>query len=219
MEFRRTGDRVQASLACAGAALVSALLAGCPLEIEESLGRELNGGDAALDAVTTELPDAADAGEGDAPDDGKAGDVTPEGPTACITTTTNQTEAMDGGMGLECTANESDAGGVSSSHVGKLLRPVRAGEPYLFTYDRVLAVSVGQPVKVDVYGSNAPDTCTVEEKLFTMILDGTIDTWTQSYCFTPKKDYAYIVSNVSTQGNFYYNSVSFSGTLCVGCTM
>jgi hypothetical protein len=218
MELQRPGDRLQVSLACAGTALVAAVLAGCPLEIEESLGRERTGDDAsfALDAASQDLPDASNDAASTA-DTSTVGDAAPEGPAACFTTTTNQTEAMD--AGLECVANEMDAGGVSSSHVGKLLRPVVAGQAYLFSYDRVLAISLGQPVRVDVYGSNAPDTCTAVEKLFTMILDGSIDTWTQSYCFTPKKDYAYIVSNVSNQGNLYYNSISFSGTLCAGCAM
>jgi hypothetical protein len=142
----------------------------------------------------------------------------------CRLTTTQHAEATDGGMGLDCPANVTSSGleavidgGVEASHAGQLPGRLLAGHAYSFAYDRVLPLSVGQPVTVDVYGSNAPDICTEGEKLFTMNLDGSLPAWDKTYCFTPAKDYSYIISNVSIQGVFFYNSVDFSGTLCTDC--
>jgi hypothetical protein len=141
----------------------------------------------------------------------------------CHATGTDQTEAMD--AGLECTANETATGasafldgGVSASHASKLPGTLIAGQPYSFSYDRLLPLDVGQPVTVDVYGSNEPDICAADEKLFTMVLDGSLASWNQTFCFTPKKSYEYSISNVSIGGVLFYTS-SFAGTLCTGCSM
>jgi hypothetical protein len=144
----------------------------------------------------------------------------------CKVTSTQASEAMDGGMGIDCPANEQSSGltalidgGVESSHAGALPGTLLAGQPYSFSYDRVIPLNVGQPVTVDIYGSNTPDICAEGEKLFSMKLDGSLASWNNTYCFTPTKDYAYVVSNVSVQGVFFYNSASFAGTMCTGCSM
>jgi hypothetical protein len=152
---------------------------------------------------------------------------TPEGALeGCRLTTTQQAEAVDGGLGLDCPGNVTSSGleavfdgGVEASHAGKLPGRLLAGRAYSFAYDRLLPIGLGQPVTVDVYGSNEPDVCAEGEKLFTMNLDGSILSWNRTYCFTPTKDYAYVISNISILGVFYYNSAAFVGTLCTDCAM
>jgi hypothetical protein len=215
------GRRSDALLAWLAALLVGSVLVGCPVDIEESLGRYVGEPDAAVvdDAAIDTAPNGpetdATAGAADGAD--------AWGPLeSCQLATTNTAEAVD--AGLECPANETSAiaglavdGGVTTSHASKVPGVLVAGQAYSYSYDRVLPINVGQPVTVDVYGSNEPDVCTPGEKLFTMVLDGSILSWNKTYCFTPTKSYAFTISNVSTAGVVYYNSSSFAGTICPGC--
>jgi hypothetical protein len=59
----------------------------------------------------------------------------------------------------------------------------------------------------------------VDQKLFTLTLNGSIFNWHQSYCFTPDQDYDYVVTNVSIQGVIGYFDVLSVSTICDTCTM
>jgi hypothetical protein len=221
-----------ARLALAAQALVA--ICGLPacLDVEESLGSDPHpDGAVPADAYAPSDPsdagDASDAGEPDAPDATGLGAPTDEatqelGRNGCIV---NDDDAgLD--AGIECRNNESSAGlmavldgGVVSSTAGKLPGTLIAGHAYTFYYGRGLALSAGNPVTVDVYGSNAPEMCNLGEKLFTMALDNSL-VGTKAYCFVPQKNYGYAVVNVSIQGVWIYKDLgTVTGTLCDGCRM
>jgi hypothetical protein len=147
--------------------------------------------------------------------------------TGCQITST-QDDSPDASM--VCPANVTTTagyfldGGVYNSSVARVAAPLShlaAGQSYTFSYDRVLPFVVGGgSIVVDVYGSNAPDVCTPLEKLFTMHLDGSLQDWNQTYCFTPTRDYEYTIANDANDGVAFYQTIDITGTLCAGtCQM
>jgi hypothetical protein len=149
---------------------------------------------------------------------------TSAGLVGCRVTTSSAN--TDAGMAIECTANETTSGiaaildgGVVDSLAGKLPGTLLAGHTYSFAYDRVLPLSIGNAVTVDVYGSNDPDVCAQGERLFEMHLDGSLTSWNLNYCFTPTKDYTYAVTDISVQGVLLYTNAFVAGTVCDTCSM
>ena len=133
--------------------------------------------------------------------------------------------APDGGGATECTANEVDAsvawadGGAVASVATPLPVTLLAGHTYQVSYDRLLPIVLGQPVTVEIYGSTAPDVCTVQQKLFTLNLDSSIFNWHQAYCFTPDRDYHEVVTDVYIQGVLVFINILSVSTICDTCTM
>ncbi len=133
--------------------------------------------------------------------------------------------APDSGGSTECTANEVEAGvawadgGAVASVASPLDVTLLAGHTYSVSYDRLLPIVLGQPVTVEIYGSTEPDVCKVEQKLFTLNLDSSIFNWHQAYCFTPDRDYHYVVTNVYIQGVLVFINILSVSTLCDSCMM
>jgi hypothetical protein len=143
----------------------------------------------------------------------------------CAVTTNVSDGGIDAGGTLECTAEEvgvsvayADGGSVSATvgriPGGKLL----AGHAYQFSYDRLFPFTIGQPVTVDVFGSNSDDVCKAGQLLFTLNLDGSIFNWHQAMCFTPDRDYEFAITRVYIQGVLYYFNALATGTLCDSCS-
>jgi hypothetical protein len=197
------------------AALIGALAAGCAIDLPESLGRDRAAAEAGpIDAYVADVPEISDAGAiavEETP--GDAGDPDAE-LVGCNQTTSSSDDAGDADAAsnaIECTANVTASGlnailidgGIADSLAGKLPGKILAGHAYAFSYKRTLPLSLGQPVTVNVYGSNPPDVCAQGEKLFTMILDSSLDSRNKVYCFTPGRDYAYAVPDISVSGVFF----------------
>jgi hypothetical protein len=130
----------------------------------------------------------------------------------------------DAGL-YECHQNEVEAGvawadgGAVASESGYLGYTFLAGHTYSVSYDRLLPIELGDAVTVDIYGANAPNICEEGQKLFTLTLDGSIFNWHQEYCFTPDRDYQYVITNVNIKGVItYINPLSVS-TICDSCSM
>jgi hypothetical protein len=123
----------------------------------------------------------------------------------------------------ECSGNEVEAGvawadgGAVASEANLLPYTLRKGHTYSVSYDQLLPIVLGQPVTVDIYGSTAPNVCQVDQKLFTLKLDGSIFNWHQGYCFTPDQDYDYVVTNVYIQGVYFYFNALSASTICDTC--
>jgi hypothetical protein len=92
----------------------------------------------------------------------------------------------------------------------------KAGQTYEYSHDRLVPItlSLGEAVSVDVYGANEP--CGMDEKMFTLTYD--LFTWHQAFCFTPKKDYRYIIVAVHLNGAIFSWEFLASGTTCAGCS-
>ncbi len=153
---------------------------------------------------------------------------TPEagGLNGCVAAASSGTpDAGTNDAGLyECQQNEVEAGvawtdgGAVASEAAPLGYTFLAGHTYSVSYDRLLPIELGQAVTVDVFGSTAPDICETQQKLFTLTLDGSIFNWHQSYCFTPDRDYQYVVTNVYIQGVLIYINPLSVSTICDSCT-
>ncbi len=92
----------------------------------------------------------------------------------------------------------------------------KAGQTYEYSHDRLIPItlSLGQAVSVDIYGAN--EQCGQEEKLFTLTYD--LLTWHQSFCFTPTKDYRYLVTAIHLNGAIFSWEFLTAGTTCAGCS-
>jgi hypothetical protein len=217
----RLGRGLAVAAGAGAVSSVTALLAGCPIDIQADLGRDLP----ALEA-STPLPDASgDAGSFQA----AAGDVDAGSFDAQVLAplVACQSAAVDPGdaePAAACPQNVNTDpfngifgdGGIISSTVAVLPGALVAGQTYQYTYQRSPPLDVGNPVKVDVFGSNAPDTCKPQQKLFTLNLDGV--TQEQSYCFTANASYGYAVNEISAQGAIVYGALVV-GRLCPGCDL
>jgi hypothetical protein len=125
----------------------------------------------------------------------------------------------------QCLANEIDAsvawldGGVAYSSADRLSFTLLAGHTYQASYDQLLPIELGAAVTVDIYGSTQPNVCEADAKLFTLVLDGSIANWHQSYCFTPDRDYDYLVENIGIQGVIgYIPPILAVSTFCDTCS-
>jgi hypothetical protein len=149
------------------------------------------------------------------------------GLNGCIASTASGTP--DAGLGdggsVECTGNEVEAGtawadgGVAASVASSVGATLLAGHAYEYSYDRLLPIVLGQPVTVKVYGSTQPDICQADQLLFTLDLDSSIFNWHQAYCFTPDRDYSYVITNIYIQGVLVFINPLTVGTLCDTCSM
>jgi hypothetical protein len=146
------------------------------------------------------------------------------GCTAGAASGTPEAGTNDAGQ-VECTQNEVEGGAawLDGGAVASVATPLGytflAGHAYQVSYDRLLPIELGQPVTVEIYGSTQPDVCKTDQLLFTLHLDGSIFNWHQAYCFTPDRDYSYVITNVYIQGVLtYINPLSVS-TICDSCTM
>jgi hypothetical protein len=162
------------------------------------------------------------------PSDGSAGSG--PGPLdGCQAHATSSSTSSDGGTAdagqMECTGNELDAavawadGGVAYSDSSSLPYTLLKGHTYQVSYDQLLPFEFGSSVIVDIYGATQANVCQADMLLFTLTLNGSIADWHQSYCFTPDRDYDYLITNVYIQGVlFYFDPLSVS-TLCDTCTL
>lgn len=117
-----------------------------------------------------------------------------------------------GGTGGQPITCETGDGGYYSG-TGMLPMPVLGGHTYTLNYDQLIPIVVGEPVVVDVYGSNTP--CVLEEKLTSWTLDGS---WHHPGCFTPTKDYDYVLIRVYVGFVLFYFDLLQSATFCSGCS-
>jgi len=92
----------------------------------------------------------------------------------------------------------------------------KAGQTYEYSQDRLLPLTLttGDSIKVDVY--SAKSHCSPLEKMFTLTWD--IFTWHQSFCFTPKEDFQYVIIAVHLNGALFSWELVSGGTLCTGCS-
>jgi len=118
----------------------------------------------------------------------------------------------DGGTGGQAVTCETGDGGYYSG-TGMLPMPVLGGHTYTLNYDQLIPIVVGEPVIVDVYGSNTP--CELEEKLTSWTLDGS---WHHPGCFTPTKNYDYVLIRVHVGVVLFYFDLLQSATFCSGCS-
>jgi hypothetical protein len=92
----------------------------------------------------------------------------------------------------------------------------KAGRTYEYSHDRLLplTLSLGDAVTVDLYG--AKEHCKPAEKVATLVYD--LFTWHQSYCFTPKEDYSYVIIQVHLNGALFSAEFLSIGSTCSGCS-
>jgi hypothetical protein len=134
----------------------------------------------------------------------------------------------DGGAGVTCPdPDDPDAGvtfdlfngarGTITVTTDLGANAFKAGQSYEYSHDRLVPItlSVGEAVRVDVYGANTP--CGFDEKLFTLTYD--LFTWHQSFCFTPKQNYRYLIVQVHLNGALFSWEFLATGTTCAGCGM
>jgi hypothetical protein len=120
-----------------------------------------------------------------------------------------QTDAGPGGQPVTC---ETGDGGYYSG-TGMLPMPILGGHTYTLNYDQLIPIVVGEAVVVDIYGSNTP--CALEEKLTSWTLDGT---WHHPGCFTPTKNYDYVLIRVYVGFTLFYFDLLQTATFCAGCS-
>ncbi|MET0287855.1 MAG: hypothetical protein ABW352_25425 [Polyangiales bacterium] len=91
----------------------------------------------------------------------------------------------------------------------------KAGQSYEYSHDRLIPItlSLGEAVSVDVYGAN--EECGSEEKMFTLTYD--LFTWHQAFCFTPKKDYRYLIVAIHLNGAIFSWEFLSASSTCAGC--
>lgn len=164
-------------------------------------------------------------------------EVTASGETACIVgdagagiqgCVTNVASDAGADSGTSITCSEPNDAGVTFDLTTGALGTVtvstfmggsafKAGETYEYSHDRLipLTLSVGEAVSVDVYG--ATEHCALQEKLFTLTYD--IFTWHQSFCFTPKQDYSYLIVSIHLNGALFSWEFLTASTTCKGCSM
>jgi hypothetical protein len=136
------------------------------------------------------------------------------------------TVAADSGVSgvKECFDQEVEAGvaltdgGAVSATAARLPWVLHQGHAYQLNFDRLLPITFGQPVQVDIFGSNEPDVCAAQQKFGTLTLDGSIFSWHESVCFTPDRDYRDVLVRVYIQGVQFYFNVLAAGTMCSSCS-
>jgi hypothetical protein len=157
--------------------------------------------------------------------DAAGNDASGPGPlNGCVSDLASGDGGADAGL-TQCPGNEIDAsvawldGGIAYSSADLLPYTLLAGHTYQASYDQLLPIELGSAVTVDVYGSTLPDVCVADAKLFTLVLNGSIANWHQSYCFTPDRDYNYLVENIGIQGVLgYIPPILAVSTFCDTCS-
>jgi hypothetical protein len=151
-------------------------------------------------------PPDLDAGQGTTE---FVGCMTPAGMMASGMMATAGTSPEAGAGTITC---ETGDGGFYSG-TGMIPMPLLAGHTYSLSYDQLVPIVIGEPVIVDVYGSNEP--CKLEEKFATWTLDGT---WHHPGCFTPTKNYDYLLIRVYVGFTLFYFELLNGATFCAGCS-
>ncbi|HEX3770077.1 MAG TPA: hypothetical protein VHV30_04400 [Polyangiaceae bacterium] len=139
-------------------------------------------------------------------------------------TTSVPDSGADSGV-VECTSQEVEAsvawldGGAAAVVAGPLSVTLKAGHAYQATYDQLLPIVLGQGVTVEIWGASDEDVCAGEQLLFTLDLDGSLQSWHETFCFTPDRDYDRAVTKVFVKGVlFFYDALAVT-TFCDTCSM
>jgi hypothetical protein len=124
-----------------------------------------------------------------------------------------QTECGDAGITFDLT---SGAQGTVTVSTRLEEAAFRGGQRYEYIVDRLvpLTLSLGQAVDVEIWGGNTH--CELAEKFIAYKLD--LFTWHQSTCFTPTKDYLYLLVVVKLNGAIFNWELLTSSTTCAGCS-
>jgi hypothetical protein len=126
---------------------------------------------------------------------------------------------------VECSDQEVEGGvawadgGPAAVVSGALGVTLQAGHAYGASYDPLLPIVLGQPVIVEIWGAADDDPCTEDQKLFTLDLDGSLQSWHETFCFTPDRDYHRVVTKVFVKGVWLFFDVLAFTTFCDTCSM
>ena len=118
----------------------------------------------------------------------------------------------DAGVMFDLTTGAEGTVTVSTENPGGF----KAGETYEYSHDRLLPFTVGYGDAITVDVSGGMEECVPQDKFFTIVYDST--TWHQSFCFTPKLPYRYLLVSVHLNGVLFSAELQSSGTICAGCS-
>ena len=110
---------------------------------------------------------------------------------------------VHGRRGRALPAAYADGGALSDDGGHAPRGTLLAGHAYQFSYDRLFPFSLGQPVSVDIFGSNGADLCMPGQMLFSLNLDESIFNWHQAHVFHPQDTRlpVYGITRVYIQGD------------------